>query len=163
VRGCDSCERYRHTNRGCTLGDSGRDVDEILGGHMVNLSLPLRRLPHVVAFRLSRGTSEPIRPGNLAYILDLASIQQIRQVNDERAVLPFNLDKSSLNVTLDFDPRTTRKCSRVGGTKWDGDDRAEEGIRAVHRVMRLHASHHAAMPVCGPYQKPSKQPRTPAA
>jgi hypothetical protein len=57
-------------------------------------------------------------------------------VNDERAVLPFNLHKSSLNVTLDFDAGTTRKCGHASSTAWNRDDRASEGVRAAHRVMR---------------------------
>ena len=57
----------------------------------------------------------------------------------EVSLLPRNLNHRSLIVLLDFDRGTTRKCSRVGGAEWGGDDRALEGIRAVHRVMRQHA------------------------
>jgi len=59
-------------------------------------------------------------------------------VDDERSVLPFNLNQPSLNVTLDFDAGTTGKCGRARSTAWDRDDRASEGVRAAHRVMREH-------------------------
>ena len=95
-----------------------------------------------VSFRLSRGSFRTIRASNLDDIRNPASIEQIGEMDHERALLPLNLNKWRLRVLLDFDAGTTGKCGRARSTAWDSDDRASEGVRAAHRVMREHASRH---------------------
>jgi hypothetical protein len=95
-----------------------------------------------VSFRLSRGVSEHILPTYLAHILHPTRIQQIVEMDHERALLPNDVNQRSLRVVPDFDVGTGRKRGRVSGAEWDGDDGASKGIRAVHRVMPEHASGH---------------------
>ena len=83
-----------------------------------------------------------IRPSNLGYILDPASIEQIGEMHYERALLPSNLNKRGLSDALDFDAGTTGKCGYASGTGRDRDDRDSKGVRAVHRAMRQHAAGH---------------------
>jgi hypothetical protein len=111
---------------------AGAPRREIVGGYGLNPSLPLRQVLRVVSFRLTRG---PIRPGNLAQVVDRAGVEQIRKMHHEVSLLPHHTNHDSLVVLLDLDRGTTRKCSRVGGADWDGHDRLRQRIRAAHRPM----------------------------
>jgi len=95
-----------------------------------------------VSFRLSRGSFRTIRASNLDDIRNPASIEQIGEMDHERALLPLNLNKWRLRVLLDFDAGTTGKCSRLGGTDRNGHDRLPERIGAVHGAYHQHASGH---------------------
>jgi hypothetical protein len=114
-------------------------VEEIVWGHSLNLSLPLRQLLRVVSFRLSRRRSQPIPARDLANILHSTRIEQIGEVYHEVSLFHSHLNQRGLSVLTDFDAGTTGKCGHASGTAWYSDDRASERVRAAHRVMREHA------------------------
>jgi hypothetical protein len=74
------------------LAMAGAAVDEIVGGHNLNLSVAPSQLLAVVSFRLRRRVSPPIRQSDLANILDPASVQQIVEMYHEVSLLPHHLD-----------------------------------------------------------------------